>query len=220
MRILMKVKQKCPLLTYRRPFVGHSNSSINYVMDSGYFCPLFIILEVLNIKELQINEEIREREVRLIDVDGTQLGVVPLRKAMDIAMERKLDLVNIAPTAKPPVCKVLDYGKYKYELAKKEKEARKNQKTITVKEIRMTPNIDTHDLAVKSKRATEFLRDGDKVKVSVRFRGRELGHTDLGRVVLDQFVEMVSDYSTVEKKPVMEGRSMVMFLAPKVVKED
>ena len=197
MRILMKVKQKCPLLTYRRPFVGHSNSSINYVMDSGYFCPLFIILEVLNIKELQINEEIREREVRLIDVDGTQLGVVPLRKAMDIAMERKLDLVNIAPTAKPPVCKVLDYGKYKYELAKKEKEARK-----------------------KSKRATEFLRDGDKVKVSVRFRGRELGHTDLGRVVLDQFVEMVSDYSTVEKKPVMEGRSMVMFLAPKVVKED
>ncbi len=139
---------------------------------------------------------------------------------MDIAAERKLDLVNVAPTAKPPVCKILDYGKYKYELAKKEKEARRNQKIITVKEIRMTPNIDTHDLEVKSKRAVEFLKDGDKVKVSVRFRGRELGHTELGRVVLDQFFEMVSDYSNVEKRPVMEGRSMVMFLSPKAVKED
>ncbi len=166
------------------------------------------------IKELQINEEIREREVRLIDADGSQLGVMPTRRALDIAMERKLDLVNVAPTAKPPVCKILDYGKYKYELAKKEKEARKNQKTITVKEVRMTPNIDTHDLEVKARRATEFLRNGDKVKVSVRFRGRQLGHTDLGREVLDEFVEMVSDYSVVEKKPVMEGRSMVMFLAP------
>ena len=139
--------------------------------------------------------------------------MVPFRKAMDIAAERKLDLVNVAPTAKPPVCKILDYGKYKYELAKKEKEARRNQKIITVKEIRMTPNIDTHDLEVKSKRAVEFLKDGDKVKVSVRFRGRELGHTELGRVVLDQFFEMVSDYSNVEKRPVMEGRSMVMFLS-------
>lgn len=146
--------------------------------------------------------------------------MVPFRKAMDIAAERKLDLVNVAPTAKPPVCKILDYGKYKYELAKKEKEARRNQKIITVKEIRMTPNIDTHDLEVKSKRAVEFLKDGDKVKVSVRFRGRELGHTELGRVVLDQFFEMVSDYSNVEKRPVMEGRSMVMFLSPKAVKED
>mgnify|MGYP002724190032 CR=1 FL=1 len=181
--------------------------------------PAIFYEEVLAIKELQINGEIREREVRLIDADGTQLGVMPTRKAMDIATERKLDLVNVAPTAKPPVCKILDYGKYKYELAKKEKEARKNQKTITVKEVRMTPNIDTHDLEVKVKRAIDFLENGDKVKVSVRFRGRELGHTELGREVLDQFVEMVSEYSTVEKKPAMEGRSMVMFLAPKATKE-
>lgn len=176
--------------------------------------------EVPAIKELQINDEIREREVRLIDADGTQLGVMPTRRALEIAGERKLDLVNVAPTAKPPVCKILDYGKYKYELAKKEKEARRNQKTITVKEVRMTPNIDTHDLDVKARRASEFLRNGDKVKVSVRFRGRELGHTELGREVLEEFVEMVSEYSTVEKKPVMEGRSMVMFLAPKAIKED
>lgn len=172
------------------------------------------------IKELQINHEIREREVRLIDADGSQMGVVPTRKALDIAAERKLDLVNVAPTAKPPVCKILDYGKYKYELAKKEKEARKNQKTITVKEIRMTPNIDTHDLNTKAKRATEFLRNGDKVKVSVRFRGRELGHTEIGKDVLNLFTETVGNDAVVEKKPMMEGRSMVMFLAPNQNKEE
>lgn len=182
--------------------------------------PAIFNSEVRAIKELQINSEIREREVRLIDVDGTQLGVVPTRKALDIAAERKLDLVNVAPTAKPVVCKILDYGKYKYELAKKEKEARKNQRTINVKEIRMTPNIDTHDLDVKARRAMEFLKDGDKVKVSVRFRGRELGHTELGREVLDQFTEMVSEVSSVEKKPVLEGRHMVMFLSPTTNKED
>jgi translation initiation factor IF-3 len=172
------------------------------------------------IKELQINDQIREREVRLIDADGQQLGVMPTRRAIDIAMEKKLDLVNVAPNAKPPVCKILDYGKYKYELAKKEKEARKNQRTITVKEVRMSPNIDTHDLEVKARNAREFLKNGDKVKVSVRFRGRELGHTEVVREVLDYFVEMVSEYSTIEKRPAMEGRSMVMFLGPKSSKED
>ncbi|MDG2769742.1 translation initiation factor IF-3, partial [Vibrio parahaemolyticus] len=125
------------------------------------------------IKELQINEEIREKEVRLIDVDGTQLGIVPIKKALEIANERRLDLVNVAPTANPPVCRILDYGKYKYELTKKEKEARKNQKIINVKEIRLTPNIEEHDLQVKANRAIEFLKDGDKVKVTVRFKGRE-----------------------------------------------
>ena len=129
---------------------------------------------------------------------------------MDIAIERNLDLVNVAPTAKPPVCKIIDYGKYKYELAKKEKEARKNQKTINVKEIRLTPNIEFHDLNVK-----EFLHSGDKVKVSVRFRGREMGHTAIGRVVLKDFTELIKDSGVVEKTPRLEGRNMTMFLAPK-----
>ncbi|NMA48221.1 MAG: translation initiation factor IF-3 [Tissierellia bacterium] len=167
------------------------------------------------IKELQINEEIREKEVRLIDVDGTQLGVVSFKRAMEVSTERNLDLVNVAPSAKPPVCKVMDYGKYKYELAKKEKEARKNQKIINVKEIRMTPNIEIHDLTVKANRAIDFLKDGDKVKVAVRFRGREMGHTQLGRVVLDDFFELISEFGKIEKPAKLEGRNMVMFVMPK-----
>src|SRR5690554_2192254 len=167
------------------------------------------------IKELQINEEIREKEVRLIDVDGSQLGVVPIKKALDIAFERRLDLVNVAPTAKPAVCRVMDYGKYKYEMAKKEKEARKNQKIINIKEIRLTPNIETHDLNVKANRAIDFLKDGDKVKVSVRFRGREMGHTEMGKVVLDEFAQLTSEVGKIEKEAKLEGRNMVMFLMPK-----
>ena len=167
------------------------------------------------IKELQINEEIREKEVRLIDVDGSQMGVVPIKRAMEVANERRLDLVNVAPTAKPPVCRVMDYGKYKYEIAKKEKEARKNQKIINVKEIRLTPKIESHDLNVKANRAIEFLQDGDKVKVSVRFRGREMGHTQLGRVVLDDFFELISEFGKIEKPAKLEGRNMVMFVMPK-----
>ena len=174
-----------------------------------------IIRRCCTIKELQINEEIREKEVRLIDVDGSQLGVVPIKWAMEIANDRKLDLVNVAPTAKPPVCKILDYGKYKYEIAKKEKEAKKNQKVINIKEIRLSPNIEIHDLTTKSNRAAEFLRDGDKVKVSVRFRGREMGHTEMGREVLDDFVKLVGDVGTIEKAAKLEGRNMIMFLAPK-----
>lgn len=175
----------------------------------------YLFMEVYIIKDLQINENIRSREVRLIDKDGNQLGVVPLRKALELAEESKLDLVNVAPKAKPPVCKIIDYGKYKYETIKKEKESRKNQKTINVKEIRLSPNIDTHDLEVKAKRANTFLSNGDKVKVSVRFRGRELGHTNIGRTVLNNFTELVSENGTVDKKPAMEGRSMVMFFVPK-----
>ena len=125
---------------------------------------------MLYIKDLQINEEIREKEVRLIDAEGEQLGIVPIKRALEIADERKLDLVNVAPNAKPPVCKILDYGKFKYEATKREKDARRNQKTITVKEIRLTPNIEIHDLNVKAKAANSFLENGDKVKVSVRFR--------------------------------------------------
>lgn len=148
-------------------------------------------------------------------MDGGQIGIVPIRKALEIAYEKKLDLVKIAPNAKPPVCRIMDYGKYKYELAKKEKEARKNQKVINIKEIRLTPSIEDHDLNVKAKRAIEFLQDGDKVKVSVRFRGRELGHTDIGKEVLLQFAQLTSEVGVVEKEPKLEGKSMAMYLAPK-----
>lgn len=185
------------------------------VYNTRFYCFLRIYRRCCNIKDLQINEGIRDREVRLIDSDGSQLGVLPTRKALEIAEERKLDLVNVAPNAKPPVCKILDYGKYKYELAKKEKEARKKQKVINVKEIRLTPNIEIHDLNVKAKRANEFLDDGDKVKVAVRFRGREMGHTEIGRVVLNDFANLTKDHGIIEKPARMEGRNMVMFLTPK-----
>lgn len=169
----------------------------------------------LNIKDLQINEQIRDREVRLIGNEGEQLGVLPVNQAQIIANEKKLDLVKVAPNAKPPVCKIMDYGKYKYEMQKKEKEAKKNQKVINIKEIRLTPNIEEHDLNVKATQASKFLQKENKVKVSVRFRGRELGHTDIGKEVLAQFAERVSEYGTIEKKAKMEGRNMIMFLAPK-----
>lgn len=178
--------------------------------------PVFIMQwRCLEIKELQINEEIREKEVRLVDSEGNQLGIVPIKRALELAEEAKLDLVNVAPNAKPPVCRILDYGKYKYELMKKEKESKKKQKVISVKELRLTPNIEAHDLNTKANRAKDFLNNNNRVKVSVRFRGREMGHTSIGRKVLDDFVELVSEYGQVDKKPKMEGRSMVMFLSPK-----
>lgn len=167
------------------------------------------------IKELQINEEIKDKEVRLIDEDGKQLGIVPIKKALEISEAKKLDLVKVAPTANPPVCRIMDYGKYKYEIAKKEKEAKKNQKIINVKEIRLTPNIEDHDLKVKAKRAIEFLQSGDKVKVTVRFKGRELGHMEIGYEVLDDFSKLVEEVGVVEKAPKVEGRNMVMYLSPK-----
>ncbi len=171
------------------------------------------------IKELQINEAIREQEVRLIDENGDQIGVVSRRHALDLAMDKRLDLVKIAPQAKPPVCRIMDYGKYRYELIKREKESKRKQKVINVKEIRFTPSIEDHDLGTKANQTIGFLKRGDRVKVSVRFRGRELGHTEIGREVLDNFVELVSEFGVVDKKPKMEGRSMVMFLNPKNDKE-
>lgn len=167
------------------------------------------------IKENQINEEIRDKELRVIDSDGTQLGVMSLEEAMNLAVERKLDLVNIAPTAKPPVCKILDYGKYRYEMQKKEKEAKKKQKTIQVKEIRLSPNIEEHDLVVKANNASKFLKDGDKVKVSLRFRGRQNDLYGTGTKVMNKFAEVVSEFAVIEKKPEYEGRSLIMILAPK-----
>ena len=185
------------------------------VRDSGQYCHFFLINGGVTIKEHQINDSIRSKEVRVIDADGSQLGVIGIREALQKAEERQLDLVNVSPTAKPPVCRIMDYGKYKYEQAKKEKESKKKQKTITVKEIRMTPNIDEHDLAVKVKNAVKFLEKGDRVKVSVRFRGREMGHTEIGKTVMERIIEMTSECSTVDKKPIMEGRNMVMFLNSK-----
>jgi len=173
-------------------------------------------LEVPHIsKELLINEEIKDREVRVIDADGNQLGIMPTREALKISAEKNLDLVKIAPKATPPVCRIMDYGKYRFELAKKEKEARKNQKVVDVKEIRMSLNIDTHDLQTKVNHAHQFLKSGNKVKVTVRFRGREMAHTELGGNLLARFAEACADYASLEKQPKLEGRSMSLFLAPK-----
>ena len=169
--------------------------------------------------EHQINEEIRDKEVRLISNDGEQLGIVAIQKAQEIAVEKGMDLVKIAPQAKPPVCKIMDYGKFRFEQAKREKEARKNQRVVEIKEIRLTPNIDIGDLNTKVKNACRFLKDGDKVKVSVRFRGREVTHSSLGQDLLHRFAELCSECSTVEKQPKLEGRQMLMFLAPAKDKE-
>lgn len=169
-------------------------------------------------KELLINEEIRDKEVRVVDEDGGQLGIMQTREAFRIASEKNLDLVKIAPQATPPVCRIMDYGKYRFELAKKEKEARKNQKIVDVKEIRMSLNIDTHDLETKIGHTLQFLKDGDKVKVTVRFRGREMAHTELGGHLLSRFSESCVEFASVEKMPKLEGRSMSLFLAPKPIK--
>lgn len=166
------------------------------------------------IKELQINEEIRLKELRLIASDGEQLGIFSSREALEIAEEKDLDLVLISPNANPPVCKIMDYGKYRYDLIKKNKEAKKKQKTISVKEVRLSPNIENHDLNVKARQAIKILSEGDKVKVSIRFRGRELAHTELGDQVMEKYFDLVKEHSQMEKKPKMEGRSLVMFLSP------
>ncbi|MDQ0188799.1 translation initiation factor IF-3 [Alicyclobacillus cycloheptanicus] len=162
-----------------------------------------------------MNDGIRAREVRVIDEDGTQLGIMQLRDARRIAEEKNLDLVNVAPTARPPVCRIMDYGKFKYEQSKKEKEARKNQKVVLLKEVRMTPNIEEHDFQVKLKNVMKFLAEGDKVKVSVRFRGREITHSSIGQQVLMRLAQAASEQAIVERFPKLEGRSMVMILAPK-----
>jgi len=172
-------------------------------------------LEGRTIKENKINEEIRDKELRVIDEDGTMLGIMSRDEALALAEQRKLDLVNISPNAVPPVCKILDYGKYRYEAQKREKEAKKKQRTIEVKEIRLSTFIEEHDLQTKANTACKFLKDGDKVKASLRFRGREMGRTSIGREVMDKFAELCAECSTVEKKPVMEGRTMTMVLAPK-----
>ncbi len=172
-------------------------------------------MEVLVISDLFINEQIRDREVRVIGADGEQVGVMSSKEALALAREADLDLIKIAPTAKPPVCKIADYGKYRYELARKEKEAKKKQKVIDVKEVRLSPNIEENDINTKATSARKFLAKGDRVKVTLRFRGREMAHVQSSKHILDDFAERLSDVAVVEKAPKLEGRSMTMFLAEK-----
>lgn len=177
------------------------------------------LLEVLNIsnKELQINGEIRDKELRVVDSDGSQLGVMSLRDAMNLAEQKNLDLVKIAPQANPPVCKIIDYGKFRFEQAKRDKEARKNQRVVEIKEIRLSLNIDTHDFETKKNHAIRFVQEGNKIKASIRFRGREMGHPELGLDIMRRFADAMAEVANVEKPAKLEGRSMLMFLAPKPV---
>lgn len=186
------------------------------------FCFKFLCLGVPAIskenKDIQINEMIRDKEILVIDTDGAKLGVMTARDAQKIAYEKNLDLVKIAPQAKPPVCRILDYGKFCFEQQKREKEAKKNQKVMSIKEIRMFSAIDTHDFETKVNQANKFLKGGDKLKVSVRFRKRAIAHPELGAELLDRFKEACSEYGSVEKPAKMEGRSIVMFISPKASK--
>ena len=187
-----------------------------YAKSTAFF---FIREDKTISKEALINEEIRAKEVRLIDADGTQIGIVSIQEAMAKAHEADLDLVNISPNAAPPVCRIMDYGKFRYDQQKKEKEARKKQKTTEVKEMRLGIFTEEHDLDTKAKLVAKFLEGGDKVKISMRFRGREMGYVNKGRETMLEFVAMVKDYGNIEKQPVLEGRNMSMVIAPKSEKE-
>ena len=166
-------------------------------------------------ENLRINEEIRVREVRVTTAEGEQLGIMQVRDALQMAIEQNLDLVEVAPTARPPVCRIMDYGKFKYEQQKRDKEAKKKQKIVTIKEVKLRPNIEDHDFDVKKKNALRFLEDGDKVKVTIKFRGRELSHPELGRVLLVRMAKELADIANVERDPKLEGKNMIMILNPK-----
>ena len=168
--------------------------------------------------DLMINEEIRDREVRVIDENGEQLGVMPTHKALELAEERGLDLAKIQPQAKPPVCKLLDYDKYRYEQSKRERDNRKNQRVVSIKEVQLSATIEENDVLTKAKMATKFLADGDKVKVSIRFRGRQITHSEIGLKVMQDFIERTKEVATVEKRPSLDGRHMIMILGPKADK--
>ena len=168
----------------------------------------------------QLNEEIRDKEVRLVSATGEQLGILSSQEALRMAEERNLDLVKISPTAVPPVCKLMDYGKFKFEQTKREKEAKKNQRVVEIKEVRMSPSIDVNDFNVKLRNAQKFLGEGNRVKVTVRFRGREMAHTDIGRNLLVKFAEDCGEVATLDKEPKLDGRHMSIFLSPKTAKEN
>ena len=186
------------------------------------FVRAYFYLEVLypiSSKELAINEQIIDKEVRVIGNDGAQLGIMSAREAQKLANEQDLDLVKIAPQAVPPVCKIMNYGKYRFEQAKRDQEAKKNQHVIEIKEIRLSLNIDTHDFETKGNQAIKFLKAGNKIKVSIRFRGREMGHQDIGLANMTRFAEYCSEYGNVEKPAKLDGRNMLMFLSPKSVEK-
>ena len=190
-------------------------------MDNLDYPSFFVTFNVIilrrcsAISDLMINEQIRDKEVRLIDNDGNQLGIMSAMEANKLAKEANLDLVKIAPKAKPPVCKIIDYNKYKYDLAKRERQARKNQKTTDLKEVRISPNIEEHDLNTKVNMARRFIENGDKVKVTLRFRGREIAHRSSSKSVLDDFYEKLKDIAEIDKPVKSEGRNMTMFLSEK-----
>lgn len=188
--------------------------SVSYL--GRFFCRPFVLWEEEKtiIKEHQINYEIRDREIRLIGAEGEQLGIMPADKAMALAESKNIDLVKISPSAVPPVCKLMDYGKFRFEKAKKEKEAKKNQKTAELKEVWLSMTIDTNDLNIKAKQAKKFLTDGDKVKVSIKMRGRQQAHPEMGVEVMSKFYDILKDVSIEERKPLKEGRSILMILAP------
>ena len=187
-------------------------------LEAGYCNPLFIFSggEILISKDWRVNEDIRVKEVRLVSEDGEQLGIVPIREALTMAEEKMVDLVEVAPSAKPPVCRLMNYGKFKFEQSKREKESRKKQKIISIKEVKMRPNIEEHDFQVKAKNARKFLAAGDKLKFSIMFRGRQITHPELGEKLCIQLAKELSDISAVEKSPKVEGRNMVMILVPKL----
>ena len=210
------MKKKLPLLTARRLSLSVNNAFCQQCKRWFLSSLIFYFLEVFSIsKELMINEEIRDGEVRVIDSDGSQLGIMSGAEALDRAAAKNLDLVKISPQANPPVCKIMDYGKYRFELAKREKENRKNQKIVNLKEVRLSPSIDDHDFETKLKNACKFLKSGDKVKVSVRFRGREIHHARLGEELLARFAEGVGELGSVDKKAKLEGKNMAMIITPK-----
>lgn len=189
-------------------------------MQAEWVCPLLFFVKISRrwyviTKDFRVNEEIRVKEVRIIDSDGNQLGVMSLANALRLAEEREKDLVEIAPQAKPPVCRLMDYGKYKYEQSKREKEARKKQHIVNIKEVKLRPNIENHDFVVKANSAARFLKEGDKVKATIMFRGREIVHPRLGQALLERLAEHVKDFSTVERQARLEGKNMIMILAPK-----
>ena len=172
----------------------------------------------ISTEELLINEEIRDREVRVIDAEGNQLGIMPTAKALELAEEAELDLVRIVPGAQPPVCKLMDYDKHRFEQSKRERELRKNQKVVALKEVQLSATIEENDIAVKAKAAVKFLEGGDKVKVSIRFRGRQITHSDIGMKIMTSFAERIKDYAIVERRPTIEGRNMMMILVPRTDK--
>ena len=189
-----------------------------YMLCDGYMCirfVLYFLMEGRTINDLMINEQIRDREVRVIGEDGEQLGIMSANQARELAAQAGVDLVKIAPQAQPPVCRIVDYGKFRYDQSRKQKEAKKKQKVIEVKEIRMSPNIDTNDLNTKVSAARKFLEKGNRVKVTLRFRGREMAHMQSAKHILDEFAEALSEVATIEKEPKVEGRNMTMFLTEK-----